>query len=73
MKSTKILRTLVNEHMLHAENNNIEFRSLCYFLLDNEVKSIVTKKNIVYTMTSFMQSENPLRIKHILEGHWLIH
>ncbi len=73
MKSTKILRTLVNEHMLHAENNDILFRNLGWVVLDNEVKSIVIKNFKNYTLTSFMQSENPLRIKHKLEERWLIH
>ena len=71
VKSTKILRTIVNEQMLFAEQTNLKFSNLAWFMNDNEVISKVLVNEIEEKLlTSFMKSKNPLRVTHSLEDLW---
>ena len=67
MKSTKILRALVDEHMIHAEQNKLEFTNLGWFQSDNEICSKVWVDEKVKYLTTFMKSSNPIRVIHTLE------
>ena len=67
MKSTKILRALVDEHMIHAEQNNLEFTNLGWAQSDNEICSKVWVDEKVKYLTTFMKSSNPIIVIHTLE------
>ena len=71
MKSTKLLRTATNEQMIFAEKNNLQFTNLAWFMNDNEISSkVLVNETEEKLLTTFVKSENPLRVIHSLEDLW---
>lgn len=68
MKPTKVIRIALNEHLIKAENQNYRFEVLAWSAFENEVCSKVTNsEGLKGFFTTYVESQNPLKVKHKLE------